>query len=498
MIIPEYSATLEILEYKEDMAAEALSHSDALYLTGHGLVNDDFIVNKTRRSATQMLAERGSRRARKANDNLITLIYSGIVGQAEGDIIALFHYEDKTHLLKDGTLSINDRAGGQSECSFDTRDIDFKVGQYVRVKIDGELRFGGIISNFTHTKMQNSIDEHLFNVSCTGFNTIPSRRTININYAAETTSSAIVEALISSYLYQEGIIEGEITDGILIDEEWVGDVISVSDVLDEISSRNGFQWFINNNLELNFYKDATTVSDCTYTIESGGTFTDYRDISVIESIESYVNKAYTIGGNDDHGDVIWTMNGDLDEQNNMQIRCGGTGVYGTVHRDSEIVNHEYKILEAGTSATQVNLTGHGLTVGDYFWNITRGEYSRGYVTSVSSTVSFICTSIANQTVGDEIETYKDANIVGKEIIRKQGNIPQTVEFKSYHTEFYPQTKITISVSDMSLSGVYNISEVNISDRGSHYFETVVKAELRNEADFSTQKSPDYKDFFRGL
>jgi hypothetical protein len=249
-------------------------------------------------------------------------------------------------------------------------------------------------------------------------------------------------------------------------------------------------------MKLNFYKDASTVSSCAYQIENDGAFSDFRNVNIIKSIDNYINKNYVIGGNDDHGDVIWTMNGSLEEQNRMQGLCGGTGVYGSIHRDSAIVNHDYLIAEAGTTQTVLNITSHPFTVGDFFWNVSRN--GRGYVTTVSNVNSVETTNIPNQQSGDTIEVYYDANLVGKEIIRKQAQIPEIIEFSSYHLEFYPQTKLTVQLSDMSTLGVFNIDEVNISDKGSGYFEARVKAVLRDDSNFSTQKNPDYKDFFRGF
>jgi hypothetical protein len=173
----------------------------------------------------------------------------------------------------------------------------------------------------------------------------------------------------------------------------------------------------------------------------------------------------------------------------------GTGVYGQIIRDGGIVEHLYKTIESGSSSTTVNYTSHGLSVGDFFWNVTRDAYS--YVTS-KTTNSFNCESITSQASGDTIEVYIEANTSGRNIIKRQGKIPKEVQFTSFTCDFETMTKLTVSLTEMAVNGIYCIDEVNIKDKGNNYFECSVRAVLRAEDNFSTQRPPNYVDFFKGF
>lgn len=494
--VSRYTATVLILENYGTASLETNSTETQAIITAHGLDTGDFIVNTTRRALTYMQAERGSRKVNVESAN--TLSHYAIAGQTQNDIVTLFKFIDRTSYLLDGTLGISLRAEGQNEAMFtinytntiNDNVISFLPGQYIKIKLNNELKFGGIIDNTSRRKEQTVIKK---DVNCVGYNNIPSRRTIELDYDYDTTSSVVVNDMID-YLIQDGITTGSVSTGIILEDEWKNEVISISDVLDECSNRNGFQWFIDKDMKLNFLQEVT-ISDCTYTIVTGGTFSDYRDVVISDTINNYSNKVFVIGGNDDHGDVIWVNNADLDEQNDMQDICGGTGVYGIVNSDGAIVGHEYIIIGANSSPSVISWSTNSFEIGDWFWNITRN--AKGYITATGST-TVACTTISGQTVGDEIEVYKEANIVGRNTLKKQKIINETIEFKTFTIDFLPQTKLTVSISDLSCSGVYNIEEVNIQERQACYFEATVKAVKKVSTDFSTQKSANYVDFFKNF
>jgi hypothetical protein len=484
--VSQYTASIMILEYYGTASLETSSDETTCIITTHGLNTGDFIVNTTRRAPTYTSAERGSRKVISVT-GANTFTVEAIASQSQNDDMLLFKYIDRTDYVLDGTINITLRAEGQNESSFmvnrtnmDNDSISkITPGQYVKIELNNDLKFAGLVDNTDRSKDQTVIKQ---NINCVGFNNIPSRRTIELNYSSDVTSSVVIDDMIE-YLMQDGIESGAISTGIVFEDEWKNEVISISDVLDECSNRNGFQWFIDQDMKLQFYQDLTTISYCTNTIETGGTFKDYRNVVIKESIDNYVNKVFVIGGNDDHGDTIWVNNADLDEQNAMQLRCGGTGVYGNIISDGAIVGHDYITIGA-SSPTYFTWTTNSLEIGDWFWNITQD--SKGYITATGST-TVACTTISNQTIGDEIEVYNEANGVGRNTLKKQSIVPETIEFKSYNINFLPQTKLTVSISDLSCSGVYNIEEVNIIERQACYFETTVKATKKITTNFSTQK-----------
>ena len=238
-----------------------------------------------------------------------------------------------------------------------------------------------------------------------------------------------------------------------------------------------------------YYDDLPPEGLFDFTIPLGATI-------VNETIENYVNKVFCLGANDDHGDLIYTINGDLTKQNEMQYVCGGTGVYGLVHRNSAMNGHDYYICEASTDQDTVYYTAHNMKVGDFFWNVTRDAYS--YVTIILSADHFQCEEISGQTAGDTLEVYREVNDVGTNILKRQYTLPQNIEFKSHATEFEPSSRLTVSIADMGLDDVYNIDEVIIKELSKTAFETTIRAVRRTNENFSTQKDPTYLDYFRGF
>jgi hypothetical protein len=66
--------------------------------------------------------------------------------------------------------------------------------------------------------------------------------------------------------------------------------------------------------------------------------------------------------------------------------------------------------EAGTTATNITITGHGLSTGDLIVNTTRANATRS-VTFVNVN-NLTVASIAGQTTGDSIRMYRSKNLVG--------------------------------------------------------------------------------------
>jgi hypothetical protein len=377
--------------------------------------------------------------------------------------------------------------------------ISYRVyaGQYVKISIKGVHRFTGIINSTSWKKVDNSVDVVFQTVQCNGLNNLPAKRTIKTDYNKGTSIADIVEESVDTYMVQDGMQKGTITATVTINEDWRDDCITVSDVLDECASRTGCQWFIDKNFSLQFYQDPVTVSSCSYSITSVSTFTDYRDVEVEESIDNYVNKVFLVGGNDERGNQVFVVNGDMSEQNNMQLITAGTGTFGTIHKDGALTESDYTTASVGTTGTSLFFPFvHGLQVGDMFWNQTRGAYA--WVTVVPTTGSVVHTRITGQVEGDTIVFYDDVNAIGRNTLKRQDKIPQVVKFSTYKTDFEPQEKIHIVLTDMGINGYYNIDNVQINDIGGRYFKSVINCILRNNEDFSTQRCSDFTDYFRGL
>lgn len=497
-LVNSETMSIEILEFQgTETCTAGTTEYTVTFESTHSMEVDDFWVNADRRSVDLNSAERGSRRVVSKD---ATNIYNPvpIVGQAEGDTIRKYMFVDRSSYIKVNSLSLNLRSEGKSECSFDGMLTDtylFNPGQLVRIYNSGTLKFTGVITNTTR-KRESGV-KTVQNISCMGLNNIPQRRTVQVDYDADTTASIIVADMVE-YLVQEGIVSGTINDGIVMADDWKSDCISIGEILDESAQKSGFQWFIDENFALQFYQEPTAIAECTYSIGTAS-FTDYRDITVVDTIDNYVNKIFVIGGEDSHGDKIITINGSVTEQNNMQNIVAGSGVYGNIHSDGQITEYDFKTAGANTTETTVQLTAHSASTGDYLYNITQDSHC--WVKTVLGVDDLeIEPSISGQTETDEFEIWTYSNIVGQNILKKQITIPQTIEFTTYSGNYFiPQTKITVSISDMSVSeALYCIEEVSMQVETPSKVRTKVKCVKRNPDEFSTQKSPNYVDFYKGF
>jgi hypothetical protein len=498
VLVTSETMTIEVLEYQgTESCVSGTTEDTVVFATTHSMQVDDFWVNETRRSTDLGNAERASRRVVTKTTTDITNPVP-ISGQTDGDVIRKYSFIDRTSYVKVDSLTLNLRAEGKSECSFDGLLTDtylFNPGQMIRVYNSGTLKFTGIIASGNRRRESNV--KTIQNISCMSLNNAPQRRTIQIDYDADTTSSIIVSDMIE-YLVQEGITSGTIDDGIIFNEDWKNDCITIGEVLDQAAQKSGFQWFIDENFALQFYQDLTTISWCTYSIGTAS-FTDYRNITIEDSIDNYVNKVFTIGGEDAHGDKIIVANGSVSAQNNIQDIIAGSGVFGNINSDGQITEYNFITAGANTTETTVQLNSHGASVGDMLYNITQ-DASCWVKTVIGVDDLEIEPAISGQTETDEFEVWTYANIVGQNMLKKQCTIPQTIEFTTYKgNDFIPQTKITVSISDMSVSeALYCIDEVSMKVETPTKVRSTVKCIKRNPDSFSTQKKPNYVDYYKNF
>jgi len=490
--------TVNICDYLSTETAEATTDTGNIKITGHGLAVDDFIVNETRRGVD---AERGSRLVFDTGYTANNIpIYTAIAGQTAGDSILLFKFTDHTSITKAKTLKISRVAGGGNSASFqlisDTTYIP-RAGQFVRIKNGSTIVFGGVIQSVDRERLDENTTKILYSVSCSGFNQIPSRRTIRTNYSSGTVVGTIVTSMVEDYLFQDGIGIGTIDDGTTLTDDWVDDAISISEILDQCASKSGYQWFINQAGLLYFYQDPGSITNAAHNLIDGNGFTSYRKVRYQESLSTYQNKLFISGGSDDSGNPVLISSEDFDETTAMQEICAGTGVYGNVNRDGSLTEATYETAEAGTTTTNVKITGHKQIVGNMIWNVTTGDYR--LVTAYVDVDNFTVTAVTGQTTGDTIVLYNEANNIIQNVFKKQGKLPATIEFETEEVDFIPATKLRVELSALGIAdSYYNIEQVDLYDADGINMRSSVKAVKRNNSNFSTQRMPNYVDYWGGF
>jgi hypothetical protein len=222
------------------------------------------------------------------------------------------------------------------------------------------------------------------------------------------------------------------------------------------------------------------------------------------SIDGYVNRNFVVGGYDMDGNQIRTVNLKLrsdtylTEQNYIQEITAGTGVWGNVIRDSGLSRVLYRAAENGTGLLNIEITAHGMAVGDYVYNETLDETT--FVDTISDENNFLVDSSASaQTEGDVIVTYPSADDASQNILKRQGYTPKIVEYTIDHIFLEPQMKQIIDLPRSGIvEGSYSIDSVVIRSMGAGLFESDIVAVLRDADDFSTQSKTVYKDYFKSI
>jgi hypothetical protein len=421
--------------------------------------------------------------------------------------------------VKAETLSITRNTDFRNSCSFQViLDQDYlttktppRVGERTEITVDTVLVFGGIINRVTPIEVgvgdgAGVNDTFCFMVESGGYNHIPARRTITTYWNEETTAGTIVTAIRDEFLIDEGIAEGTISAGATLENAYSGEVKTLQEVLDDMAFISGYKWYIDDNATLHFAEDVTPV-DAPHDIDfskvnstNPADFKDFRNFTATETFENYRNKQFVVGGLDDDGDEI-IVSSELSSEITARIAVEdeSTGVYGAVHRDANINSTTYKTAEAGTSATTVNITAHGLKVNDVVINIDRNTQRQ--VLTVPNGNSFTVSSVASQTSGDEFKWYPDANRIIQQEFKRYGKPSKEISFDTNTLTFDVGQKLLVDMPKFYISSEYFLIEtveIRALQGTSDILTATVKAVKRNENNFSTLRFEKSKDYFAKL
>jgi len=490
--------------YVGSKLAETGTNTTTIKITNHGLQTGDMIVNEDRRYTSNN--DPCSRIITKVDNDTFTIPLA-ITGQTAGDWIRLYKYIDKTQLIKAGSLEVSDRMDRRNDCRFRMKVANDallpRCGQSVKVLYNNELIFGGAIRQVNKRRINAETVNLFADIIVEGYNTLPSRRTVTVNWSSPVYSKDIVKYMIDNFLAEEGVTYNysEFGNGYLWDEypkDIPSNCISIAQVLKDMVDASGYKCYIDNTRKLHF-KQEDTIVNAPYNLITGESFlTDYyvRDIELEENQINYRNKVFFRGAPDDFGDVIVTWGEYMRGIKDRQDIEGGSGVYGGIIEDSEIDNTTAKTAESGTTTTNITVTNHGLNTGDMICNTTRDNTKR--LVTVVDANNVTVASITGQTAGDQIIYYPDANKIISNNIKRYGLVtPKVITFTTQYMGFRAGQKLTVQLAEfgMSENEYFLIEEVSFEDIDGTKAKSTVKATSRAASDFSTQYTENSYDAY---
>lgn len=246
----------------DPIISESGTDTITLKITNHGMQTGEMILNSTRNS----LGKPASRAVNVIDANTLELNYF-IQGQTSGDQIFLFKYFPITNMAAN-SFRLTKQIEKSGNCSFsilvDSAESIPKTGQQILVKYNNTVIFGGAISDIKQSIVGVANNGHKIkaNISSKGYNHIPARRSITVDYPNFMTSGQIVIDMINTYLSAEGITEGTVQDGADWDEypaDFPDKCISVKTVLDDMANKSGYKWYIDNERRLHFLQNDVVV-----------------------------------------------------------------------------------------------------------------------------------------------------------------------------------------------------------------------------------------------
>lgn len=381
-------------------------------------------------------------------------------------------------------------------------DFDIDSGQMVRIKLNSDTIFTGICSGNARNGPLFS-NQRRTNYQLEGLKTMMMKRAIA--YATFNTgtymSAAVKDVRIMDYT--AGITAGDIRVSDTFEEKQIVDGKNIVELLDDWAGIAAAHWFIDHDLKLNFFTTVTPTS-ATVTIDSDfGTFTDFRNVSVEESISDYSNSVLFIGGEAFALTArLWRYNNeDYDE---MLNRTGYNSPCFEVISDTAVVEYPRIKAQKTSSTSAIALSNssyaYGVASGDQIYNKTRKAYS--FVTTVSidtstQTIFSISPSIPSMAVGDSIVYYTTLNKNVKNIVAKKcGYPPHTLKFDTFTNNFNVRQRLYANIPDLAIQGYYNIIGVEITDLGGDNWNFSVTGERKNYTDYTVFSDLGYKQYFK--
>jgi hypothetical protein len=377
--------------------------------------------------------------------------------------------EVMTHLVVNGSLSIDDALHERSTCSFVIQapagTVMIEPGDSVTIMENGDLLFAGTVNDLEVTvligshPLQTSID-----VQCTDWQQVTDRRIVSEAFVEKTTGQ-ILSSLVDKYLAIEGIT-ANVDQGPVV-REAVFNYVSFTTCVDKLAEISGYNWWISPAKVLHFK-----------TREALWAPFEMTDLSPISRVrvtgnrDQFRNRQYIKGGKD------------ITDPQTESFKGNGTQKTFTVGFPLADV----RSLTVNGVAKTVGIRG---VDGDKEWYWNKGDFTISQNESVAALSAWDTLSITYQGLFDIVAISTDVtSVTGRKLseggsgfydhveeepyitnresafqsadakLRRFAALNQTLTFQTRQHGFQPGHMLTVSLAGMQLFGTYLIQRVS--------------------------------------
>jgi len=396
-----------------------------------------------------------------------------INGIAAGHRVIIYAWVDRSGYILSETLSVPVSYDRQDSASFTVKTTAAQfipyAGMHVLIKYgSGATLFGGVIKSapVTLPGAYEDTDTLLFiQVSCATYQALARKRHIlqtsawANTFAGKTIQNGQMVGVVwnlMQYLLQEGVTEGQIDAGAVIQKfpQSKKYIYPLNTLLDSMAKLSGYQWYINPDkgfyfipLILPFIPDAQiwepAISWAPFSLNVGdsalpdgapASMTDFRDMTIETAIDNYDNSISVEGGEDSTKARVYSV-GRFDSQIKInQYRSGGSGVWG-VKINNRNINLLKTMAATGVSGKVITFgAAHGLLAGDFVFNATKGPNYKGTRISATTTYTITLDNVfsVGLAVGDKIGWYPQALQITQNTLKEAGTaLPKRIHFSTF-------------------------------------------------------------------
>jgi hypothetical protein len=417
---------------------------------------------------------------------------------------------DKTSLVQQKQLSITDELNSRNTYDFEIVDATGvyrpAIGQDVVVYGGNPINiiFAGTIDNaYEYSPNNDRTDALAYKLQCVDYNQLCDRFLVAEAYEAHLAGDIvkhIINDFINVTLPGEGVTYANVQDGPTISKA-VFNYIYATQALDELAEISGFSWWIDYDKDMHFCSRLTNAAPFSLTDTSN----NFRGFGIRHTRQDYRNKQYFRGGQDISSALTETFKGDGETATfSLTLPCakvptninidGGAALNVGIRQvetgkdwywsegDREITQESGAAKLSAANVLSVTYQGYFPIIVESFNESAIAE--RQAVEGGTGIYEHAVTDTSINT-SDAVQERAEA------LVRKYGEIPETIEFETDSDGLKAGQLISVNLTKHAVNSAYLIQKVTIRDITANILRYQVTA-------LSGENIGGWVDFFKKL